>query len=94
MHYRIYNPQKLEEQIGYLQDNNITTLTQLSEKTEFVNTQFNEKQKKIIGTEYDEKSYSEYISLKNERKLLNDIKKAVKSALRRQTQKRKVDIER
>ena len=40
MHYRIYNPKKLAEQIQYLQDNNIFTIPQLDEKLDFVRNEY------------------------------------------------------
>lgn len=40
MHYRIYNPKKLAEQIQYLQDNNIFTIPQLDEKLGFVRNEY------------------------------------------------------
>lgn len=158
--------------VSYLQSNNITTLTQLDEKSKTINSQFNITRKELIGienkifdlsekvkqtdiylkhremykkyvaipkdkdkryrlehiseivlyegaikylkenltdnriypqewkselkslTEQKQKLYSEYESLKTENKLLGDIKRTVNSALRRQTQKRNIDIER
>ena len=40
MHYRIYNPKKLAEQIQYLQDNNIMTAEQLNETVNSVRDEY------------------------------------------------------
>lgn len=61
MHYRIYNPKKLAEQIQYLQDNNIFTIPQLDEKLDFVRNEYDNTRITLKEVEGRLKSLTELI---------------------------------